>query len=283
MEFLPLGTVRRLVRHALREDVGPGDVTTLAIVPQGKIARAAFVAREPLVLAGCQVVQVVFEILSKRIRLDMLARDGEEVEPGKPFIIVEGPARAILSGERVALNYLKRLCGIATLTAQFVKAVEGTGVTILDTRKTTPGWRILEKYAVRCGGGKNHRMGLYDMVVIKDNHLATLDGAKPHPIVVAVRKARERWPNLLIEVEAETLEQVHWAVQAGADWIMLDNMDVPTLKEAVRIVNRRAKTEASGRVNLTNVRAIAECGVDFISVGALTHSARAVDIALDFM
>ena len=283
METLPLGWVRKLVRQAIREDVGPGDVTTLAVVPANARARAMFVAREPIVVAGLPVVRIVFEILSRRVRMEELVKDGQRAEAGQPIAVVEGPARPILTGERVALNYLKRLCGIATLTALFVKKVEGLNVQILDTRKTTPGSRILEKYAVRCGGGRNHRMGLYDMVVIKDNHLAALRDAKPHPVVVAVRKARERWPNLLIEVEAEDLDQVRWAVEAGADWIMLDNMDLETLREAVRIIDGRAKIEASGGVTLDTVRSIAECGVDYISVGALTHSARAVDIGLDFV
>ncbi|HWF18377.1 MAG TPA: carboxylating nicotinate-nucleotide diphosphorylase, partial [Verrucomicrobiae bacterium] len=187
-----------------------------------------------------------------------------------------------LSAERVALNFVQRLSGVATLTAQFVAAIEGTGAKILDTRKTTPGWRRFEKYAVTCGGGHNHRIGLYDMVLIKDNHLAALRDEKPNAIAVAVQRARAQFPKLKIEVEADTLEQVRQAVSAGADFILLDNMTLAQLREAVKIVQGRAKTEASGGVNLTTVRAIAETGVDFISAGALTHSARAVDIALDF-
>lgn len=283
MEFLPLGTIKKLIEIALKEDVGAGDVTTLAVVPAQAYAKAAFVARESMIVAGLPIVEIVFNLVSKRVKVSRVIDDGKEAAPGQIIAWVEGPARAILSAERVALNYLKRLCGIATLTKQFVKAVEGTGVTILDTRKTTPGWRILEKYAVRCGGAQNHRMGLYDMVVIKDNHLMAIKHAKPHPIVVAVRKARQKWPNLLIEVETENLEQVKWAIEAGADWIMLDNMPIDMIKEAVKIVNKQAKVEASGRVTLDTVRMIAETGVDYISVGALTHSARAVDIGLDFI
>jgi nicotinate-nucleotide pyrophosphorylase (carboxylating) len=193
-----------------------------------------------------------------------------------------GPARALLTAERVALNFVQRLSGIATLTAAFVRAVHGTGAHILDTRKTTPGLRLLEKYAVACGGGVNHRLGLYDLVLIKDNHLAALAQEGPQPIVRAVQRARARYPQLQVEVEADTLEQVEEAVLAGADFILLDNMTPRQLREAVRRVAGRAKTEASGGVTLKTVRALARTGVDFISVGALTHSAPAVDVALDF-
>jgi nicotinate-nucleotide pyrophosphorylase (carboxylating) len=195
---------------------------------------------------------------------------------------VSGPARALLSAERVALNFVQRLAGIATLTAQFVEAVRGTRAQILDTRKTTPGWRTLEKYAVRCGGGQNHRLGLFDMVLIKDNHLAALRDARPNAIAAAVRRARENFPQLKVEVEADTLEQVEQALAAGANLILLDNMDLAQLRVAVAKCQGRAQTEASGGVSLSTVWAIAETGVDFISVGALTHSARAVDIGLDF-
>jgi len=195
---------------------------------------------------------------------------------------ISGPTRAILSAERVALNFAQRLCGVATLTARFVDAVKGTRAQILDTRKTTPGWRRFEKFAVACGGGRNHRLGLYDMVLIKDNHLAALRDAKPNPIAAGVRRARKKYPRLQVEVEADTLKQVEQAAAAGADIILLDNMSPAQLRQAVKLVAGRAKTEASGGVNLRTVRAIAQSGVDFISVGALTHSARAVDVGLDF-
>jgi nicotinate-nucleotide pyrophosphorylase (carboxylating) len=195
---------------------------------------------------------------------------------------ISGPARAILSAERVALNFVQRLSGVATLTAQFVDAVKGTNAQILDTRKTTPGWRRFEKYAVACGGGKNHRLGLFDMILIKDNHLAALWNEKPNAIAAAVARARNKFPKLTVEVEADTLKQVAQAVVAGADIILLDNMTTAQLRQAVRLARDRAKTEASGGVNLKTVRAIARTGVDFISVGALTHSARAMDIGLDF-
>jgi nicotinate-nucleotide pyrophosphorylase (carboxylating) len=195
---------------------------------------------------------------------------------------ISGPARSLLSAERVALNFLQRLSGVATLTAQFVETIKGTQATILDTRKTTPGWRRFEKYAVTCGGGQNHRFGLFDMVLIKDNHLAALKNASPSPIAAAVKSARAKYPNLKVEVEADTLEQVEQAIVARADMVLLDNMNLEQLRAAVAKCRGHAKTEASGGVNLASVRGIAETGVDFISVGALTHSARAVDIGLDF-
>jgi len=187
----------------------------------------------------------------------------------------------LLTAERVALNFVQRLSGIATLTAQYVAAVHGTGAQILDTRKTTPGWRRFEKYAVTCGGGRNHRMGLFDLVLVKDNHLTVLRGESLHPVTTAVQRARERYPALPIEVEADTVAQAVQAAEAGADMILLDNMPLEELRIAVQAVRGRARLEASGGVNLETVRAIAETGVDFISVGALTHSARAVDLALD--
>jgi nicotinate-nucleotide pyrophosphorylase (carboxylating) len=195
---------------------------------------------------------------------------------------ITGPARALLTGERVALNFVQRLSGIATLTAQFVDAIKGTSAKILDTRKTTPGWRAFEKYAVMCGGGHNHRMGLFDMVLIKDNHLAALNHESEGAIATAVQRARSQFPKLRVEVEADTLEQVDQAVASGADLILLDNMNPAQLRLAVQKCKGRVQTEASGGVNLASVRAIAETGVDYISVGALTHSARAVDIGLDF-
>lgn len=270
------------MRNALAEDIGPGDVTSLAVVPPGARVIALVRAREPLVVAGLAFAEAAFRLRSRSARVARLARDGQRVKAGEPLLRVHGPARAILSAERVALNFLQRLSGIATLTARFVAAVRGTRARILDTRKTTPGWRRFEKYAVRCGGGHNHRFGLFDMVLIKDNHRVALRGARPNPIAAAVRAARKRFPHLRVEVEADTLAQVRQALAAGADVILLDNMTPRQLREAVRLASGRAQTEASGGVTLRNVRAIARAGVDFISVGALTHSARAVDIGLDF-
>jgi nicotinate-nucleotide pyrophosphorylase (carboxylating) len=204
------------------------------------------------------------------------------VQPDQIALEVSGQARAILTAERVALDFVQRLSGVATATAQYVAAIAGTRAKILDTRKTTPGWRSFEKYAVACGGGSNHRQGLFDLVLIKDNHLAALANAKPNPVAAAVQQARRAWPRLRVEVEAESLEQVEQAITAGADIILLDNMSLDQLQRAVQLVAGRARTEASGGVQLDRVRAIAETGVDFISVGAITHSARAVDLGLDF-
>ena len=282
MDPLTADEIRRAVQAALAEDIGAGDVTTLATVPETISFRAAMVAREPLVLAGIAFARAAFEELSASVRIEQQVQDGAAAAAGSTLMSVSGPAHAILTAERVALNFVQRLSGVATLTAAYVEAVKLTSAQILDTRKTTPGWRHFEKYAVSCGGGRNHRAGLFDLVLIKDNHLAALAGEKPNPIAAAIQRARARYPQLRVEVEADHLEQVAQAVEAGADIILLDNMSPALLRDAVRLVAGRAKTEASGGVNLQTVRAIAETGVNFISVGALTHSARAVDIALDF-
>jgi nicotinate-nucleotide pyrophosphorylase (carboxylating) len=274
--------IRRAVKTALAEDLGTGDVTTLATVPKTATARAVMRAREPLVVSGLGFAEAAFRQLSPAIRFQKLVGEGQRTRAGAGLLVISGPARAILSAERVALNFVQRLSGVATLTAQFVAAIKATPAHILDTRKTTPGWRRFEKYAVACGGGRNHRFGLHDLVLIKDNHLAALRHAKPNAIAAAVGRARKKFPQLKIEVEADTLTQVAQAVAAGADIILLDNMTPPQLRRAVKLVAGRAQTEASGGVNLQTVRTIAETGVDFISVGALTHSARAVDIGLDF-
>ena len=276
--------IRRAVRAALAEDIGAGDATTLATVPEETRVSAVMVAREPLVVAGLDLAEAAFLELCPEANLQRLASDGQHVPAGSTLLKIAGaPARAVLSAERVALNFAQRLSGVATLTAQYVQAVAATQARILDTRKTTPGLRRLEKYAVVCGGGLNYRFGLFDRILIKDNHLAALRHERPSAIEAAVGRARARYPQLAVEVEAETLEQVEQALRAGADVILLDNMPAERLRAAVRLVNGRAKTEASGGVNLSTVRAIAETGVDYISVGALTHSARAVDIALDFV
>ena len=282
MQLLSSAEIRRAVQAALAEDIGGGDATTLAIVPETATAKAVLRAHEPLVVAGLDFAEAAFRELSTAVKMKRLAKDGRRVKAGASLLKISGPARAILSAERVALNFVQRLSGVATLTARFVEAVKDTSAQILDTRKTTPGWRRFEKYAVACGGGKNHRLGLFDLVLIKDNHLAALRGAKPNVIAAAVRRAREKNPRLKIEVEADTLEQAGQAADAGADIILLDNMNPAQLRLAVQKTKGRAKTEASGGVNLGNVRAMAKTGVDFISVGALTHSARAVDIGLDF-
>jgi len=282
VELLAAEEIRQAVASALAEDIGSGDVTTLAVVPEVAQAKAVVRAREPLVVAGLALAEAAFRALDTEVRVTYATQDAQRVTGGKPLLEIAGTARALLSAERVALNFLQRLCGIATLTAQFVDAIKDTRAQILDTRKTTPGWRRLEKYAVTCGGGRNHRLGLFDMVLIKDNHLAALRNESPNAIAAAVQRARAQYPSLKVEVEADTLEQVEQAVAAGADLVLLDNMNLLQLRLAVQKTRGHALAEASGGVTLAGVRAIAEAGVDFISVGALTHSARAVDIGLDF-
>jgi nicotinate-nucleotide pyrophosphorylase (carboxylating) len=279
---LSAAEIRHAVQLALAEDIGSGDATTLATVPANATAKALLCAREPLVVAGIEFAEIAFKQLSPNIKIEKKFPDGRQANSGDTLLTISGPARAILTAERVALNFVQRLSGVAKLTSQFVAAIKGTRAQILDTRKTTPGWRRFEKYAVACGGGINHRIGLFDMVLIKDNHLAALRNEKPNAIAAAVARAREMFPKLKIEVEADTLEQVEQAVNACADFILLDNMDLKQLRMAVKIVRGRVKTEASGGINLETVRVIAKTGVDFISVGALTHSARAVDVGLDF-
>ena len=275
--------IQSAVRAALAEDVGSGDVTSLSTIPMSAKFSAVMRARAPMVVAGIAFAETAFRLLSRNVSVKQLVRDGQALKAGATILQVSGSARAILSAERVALNFVQRLSGVATLTKHYVDEVRGTGAQILDTRKTTPGWRRFEKYAVACGGGRNHRIGLFDMVLIKDNHLAALRDAKPNAVAAAVMSARKKFPKLKVEVEADTLAQVKQAVDAGADIILLDNMSLSELLAAVKMIGSRAKTEASGGVNLKTVRAIAKTGVDFISVGAITHSARAVDVGLDFL
>lgn len=282
MEALTSENVRHAVQSALAEDIGPGDATTQATIPAEATARAVMIAREPLVVCGLAVAEAAFRELSPEVKLQRMVDDGKRVEKGAVLLRAQGPARALLTAERVALNFVQRLSGIATLTAQFVEAISGTRAKILDTRKTTPGLRRFEKYAVACGGGGNHRSGLYDQILIKDNHLVSLRNELPNAITAAILNARDQFPHLKIEVEADTLEQVQQAVEAGADIILLDNMTPAQLRQAVALIAGKALTEASGGVTLQTVGAIANTGVDYISVGALSHSARSVDIALDF-
>jgi len=267
-----------ILRRALEEDIGTGDVTTLATVAPGTPARAELVAKEDFVLAGIDVARRVFELLDPETAFEGLKEDGESIKRGEVLAWIKGDAAVLLQGERVALNLLQRMCGVATLTAAFVREVAGTEAVIVDTRKTTPGLRVVEKYAVRMGGGGNHRMALYDAVLIKENHVAAAGG-----ITAAVSRARQRIPHTMkIEVEVRDSEEVAEALAVGADILLLDNMTLEELSEAVTMVGDQAITEASGGVNLETVRAIAETGVRLISVGALTHSSRAVDISMLF-
>jgi len=267
-----------LVRSALAEDVGSGDVTTMSLIAQGSFASGVIVAKEPLVVAGVDLAIASFRELEKSIDFSVEVLDGQDGDFFQPLIRIHGPARALLTAERTALNFVQRLSGIATLTAKFVQQVSGTNTKILDTRKTVPGWRVLEKYAVACGGGINHRFGLYDQVMIKDNHLVAVGGN----IKKAVKCARENYPKLKIEVEADTVEPAKTAAEAGADIILLDNMSCEELIQSIELISGRSKTEASGGITMDTVREIAETGVDYISIGALTHSAPAVDIGFDF-
>ncbi len=275
--LLDIQLIDEIVRRALLEDVGTGDVTTLLAVPEGVEAIGEFIATQPGVLAGMPVVERVFYQINSRVRLERMVKEGQHFDAGAVLAQAHGEARALLTGERVALNFLQRLSGIATLTARFVETVKDLPVRICDTRKTTPGLRYLERYAVRVGGGYNHRFGLYDAVLIKDNHIAVCEG-----ITQAVHRVRRALPHTMkVEVECATLEQVQEALEVGVDVIMLDNMTVDELREAVRIAKGRVFVEASGGVRLDTVRQIAETGVDAISAGALTHSAPAIDIKLE--
>ena len=262
-------------RAWLAEDIGSGDVTTLALIDEDATCKAEIRAKEPGIISGLDAAAAVFAELGVDFR--PLVDDGAHVEPG-PVAEVEGPAQGVLSGERLALNLIGHLSGIATLTRRYVDAVAGTAATILDTRKTTPGLRELEKHAVTCGGATNHRVGLYDAILIKDNHLRLAGG-----VSAAIERARAQGGGLPIEVEAETVDQVREALAAGADTILLDNMTLAELREAVSLTAGRARLEASGGVTLDTVREIAETGVDSISVGALTHSASALDVSLEVL
>ncbi|MGH9175381.1 MAG: carboxylating nicotinate-nucleotide diphosphorylase [Vicinamibacterales bacterium] len=269
-----------LIDLALAEDLGSGDITTLATVPAERQATGSFLVKQPGVVSGLAVVAAVYERVDNRVVVEPLVEDGAAVVQGTVIATVSGPARALLSGERVALNFLQRLSGVATVTAEYVQAVAGTKAKIIDTRKTTPGMRTLQKEAIRHGGGHNHRLGLADGILIKDNHLAAL--GTPDRIAVAIAAARQRAPHTLkVEVEVTNLDELAQALEAGADVILLDNMEIPTMAEAVRQTAGRALLEASGGITLATIPAIAATGVDFISVGALTHSAPALDVSLE--
>ncbi|MGB1539416.1 MAG: carboxylating nicotinate-nucleotide diphosphorylase [Rickettsiales bacterium] len=270
--------IERIIASALEEDIGEGDITTELLIPAELNATLAIVAREPLVCCGIESVAArVFGALSPAAECTAQHADGKTVQAGDVMATVRGPAQALLTAERTALNLLQRMCGVATLTHRYVKAVAGTKTEILDTRKTMPGLRELDKYAVRAGGGHNHRMRLDDMVLIKDNHIALAGGMQE-----AIQRASRRAPTgMKIVVECDTLEQAELAISLGADRLLLDNMPPEMLQKAVAMANGRVPLEASGGVNLQTVRAIAETGVDYISIGAITHSAPSVDIGLD--
>lgn len=286
--FVPAGPLRfpyarlktsSMVGEALAEDGANSDITSIATIVSSRRARCSMIARQGGVIAGIALAREAFKLRDPQVSVRAAVKDGQKVAAGTPVMFMTGHARGLLSAERVALNYMQRLSGVATITRQFVDAVQGTGAKILDTRKTTPGWRRLEKYAVRAGGGMNHRMDLESVVLIKDNHIAAIGG----DVAMAVTRSREiAPPGTRIEVECDNFDQVRAALEASPDVIMLDNMTPSRLVEAVALIDGRAVTEASGGVTLDTVRLIAETGVDWISVGAITHSARALDLALDF-
>lgn len=265
---------------ALFEDIGSGDITSEAIIEKRQKAKANIIVKENGIIAGLPLAQIVFEVLDPKVRFRQKAKDGHRIKKGKVVAELSGPARSILAGERLALNFLQRLSGVATLTRKYVDKVKGTKTKILDTRKTSPLWRGADKYAVCAGGGYNHRMGLYDAILIKDNHLKLARG-----IEKALEGVRRGYKGKrMIEVEAKKLSQVKKAIKGGADIILLDNMNLKTLRQAVKLCKKaKVKTEASGGVNLKTVRKIAKTGVDYISVGALTHSTKALDISLDIL
>jgi nicotinate-nucleotide pyrophosphorylase (carboxylating) len=266
---------KELIEKALAEDLGPGDVTSEATIPADSRSEAVMLAKQHLVLAGIGVSREVFLSLDPAIQFTPLAKDGDVIQAGTELARLSGNTRALLAGERVALNLLQHMSGIATLTAKYVEKLKGLKTEVLDTRKTLPGLRQLEKNAVRTGGGKNHRMGLYDMILIKDNHIKAAGG-----ITKAVASARTKSGSLRIEVETRTLDEVREALAAKVDIVMLDNMPIDVMREAVKLIAGRALVEASGNVTLETVRRIAETGVDFVSSGSLTHSAPAADISM---
>ncbi|VVM06651.1 nicotinate-nucleotide pyrophosphorylase (carboxylating) [Methylacidimicrobium cyclopophantes] len=269
----------------MQEDLSQGDATSGSFLPKGSFCRAEISAKEKGIVCGLPIARVVFgEVCREDLRLESACADGEVVEPGTTVLWVSGPAEGVLAAERTALNFLQHLSGVATLTRRFVEIVDGTGVRVLDTRKTTPGLRALEKYAVRCGGGANHRYSLGDHVLVKENHLAFLKTAFPgswaKELGLRAERIRRSRPWIRIEVEAQSLEEVAELRSLPLDLLLLDNMDVEQLRKAVHLVGGRLRLEASGGITLENVRAVAETGVDFVSVGALTHSAKAMDFSL---
>ena len=270
--------IKHLIDLALSEDIGKKDLTSEAVVENKLSGKAVIVAKQGGVLAGLPVAKMVFQTVNPAVIFKMLKQDGEKIKKGEGIALVQGKVGSILSAERTALNFLQRLSGIATLTAKYVERTKGTRAKILDTRKTTPGLRVLEKYAVKAGGGENHRMGLFDMILIKENHIKAARG-----ISDAIKKARSKYRTKKIEVEVRNLTELKEAIEAEPDWIMLDNMKIHQMKKAVRMIRSispNIKIEASGEINLRNGRKIALTGVDFISVGALTHSAPALDLSL---
>ena len=270
------------IRNALDEDIGPGDATTIALVDPAAVAEGAIFPRSACRVAGGAVGAAVFREVDSAIRCEICVPDGEDAAEGAPILRFRGRAASILTAERVALNFMQRMCGIATMTRKFVRAVAGTGTLILDTRKTTPGLRAFEKYSVLCGGGSNHRMGLYDRVMVKDNHRRLWASGDPFSLGGAVAAARARFPDLAVEVEVETLDECRSALLGRPEWILLDNMPCPLMAECVRLCKGISRTEASGGITYERIREVAATGVDAISFGCLTHSVPACDLSLEW-
>ena len=271
-----LNEIKPLIDLALKEDIGKGDITTDNIIPKDKKSEAEIIAKEDGVVCGLDVVRFVYKTIDPNIYFMKKTKDGEKVRVGQKIAVIKGNARSILSGERIVLNFLSALSGTSTTTRRYVDKIKKYNAKILDTRKTIPGFRILQKYAVSIGGAKNHRMGLYDMVLIKDNHIEANGG-----IANSVANIRKKIPkNIKIEIEAENLEQVKEALEAKVDWIMLDNMSIEDMKKAIKLINGRTKIEASGGITLDNIEEVAKTGVDYISIGALTHSFNKIDFSM---
>lgn len=270
------------VAAALAEDVGPGDATTLALVDPTALATGEVLAREACRVSGACVGKMVLERVDPAMQVEIVVPDGQTVAKGGTILVIRGKAASVLVAERTALNFMQRMCGIATLTARFVDAVGTCGTLILDTRKTTPGLRVFEKYAVRCGGGVNHRFGLYDRVLIKDNHRRLWQGGDPDRLDLAVAAARQAFPTLAVEVEVESLAECVSALRGRPEWVMLDNMNAEMMRACVALCKGISKTEASGGITLDRAREVAETGVDAISLGCLTHSAPSVDLTLEW-
>ena len=275
--------VQQLIQRAIEEDVGPGDATTNAFVAENQMVEAVIVSRNAYTVSGGTIAAAVFNEIDKRISVKVVKQDGDAVNAGEMILSIHGPARSILTGERLALNFMQRMTGTATAVKHFVDILSPHNVDFLDTRKTTPGLRELEKYAVLCGGGKNHRFGLYDKVMIKDNHIAFWRQHEEGSIADAVRTARAACPGLEIEIEVESKEDLLIALEGEPDWVLLDNMSPDELTECVNICNGRCKLEASGCITLEALGAIAETGIDAVSVGYVTHSAPAADLSLEFI
>jgi nicotinate-nucleotide pyrophosphorylase (carboxylating) len=275
--------VQNRINTALEEDIGSGDATTCSLVPADLIAEAEILARESCVISGTDVARYVFTALDAAMTVDTLLPDGQRAAAGQTVLRIKGPARTILTGERTALNFMQRMCGVATHTAAFVDKVKSTGTMILDTRKTTPGLRVFEKHAVLCGGGTNHRIGLFDKVLIKDNHRWLWKGSEGGDLGAAVREARRQYPDLEIEIEVESIPELQSALEGQPDWVLLDNMSPQTMADCVAVIAGRCRSEASGGITLATIEAVAASGVDAVSLGCLTHTVQSIDLSLEML